>query len=65
MEFCLELSNEFCMKESIVKHRTNTNEPQHVMELMSKTLLETAHKMLSNAGMGNSFYRMQLLRQAA
>ena len=55
MEFCLKLLNEFCMKEGIVRHCISANEPQHVVELMSKTLLEMAHKMLSSAGMVTRF----------
>ena len=51
MEFCSELLNEFYMKEGIVRHRTSANEPQYVVELMSKTILETAHKMLSSVSM--------------
>ena len=55
MEFCSKFLNELCMKEDIVRHRTSASEPQHVAELMSKTLLETTHKMLSSADMAKKF----------
>ena len=55
MEFCSKLLNEFCMKEGIVKRCTTVNEPQHIAELLSRTLLEMAHKMISSAGMARRF----------
>ena len=51
MEFCSKLLNEFCMKEGIVRHRISADESQHVAELMSITLLETAHKIIASVGM--------------
>ena len=55
MEFCSKLLNEFCMKEGKVRHRTNVNKPQQVAELMSKTLLNMTHKMLSSASIARRF----------
>lgn len=43
------------MKECIVRHHTSANELQHITKLISRTLLETAHKMLSNASMARRF----------
>lgn len=55
MEFCSELLNKLYMKEGIVRHYTNTGESQHDAESMSRTLLETAHKMLSSVNMARRF----------
>lgn len=55
MKFCLNLLNEFCIKEDIAKHCTSANEPQHVAELTSITLLEMTHKILSNASLAKRF----------
>lgn len=55
MEFCSKLLNEFWMKDGIVRYRTNNSEPQHIVELISQLLLETACKMPSNTRMAKRF----------
>lgn len=55
MEFCSELLNEFYMKEVIVRHHINASETQHVTELISRTLIETTHKVLSSVDITRRF----------
>lgn len=38
-----------------MRHCTSANEAQQIIELMSITLLETAHQMLSSARMAKTF----------
>jgi len=58
LEFCNHQFDEFCKVKGIVKHKivVNTSQQNGVAERMNRTLLERAHCMLSNAGLGKEFW---------
>ena len=58
LEFCNHQFDEFCKAEGIARHKIVVNTPQQngVLERMNRTLLERAHCMLSNAGLGKEFW---------
>lgn len=55
VKFYFELFNEFCEKEAIVRHHISVSESHKIAKLMSRMLLQKAHRMLSSSGIIRNF----------
>ncbi|KAJ4980996.1 hypothetical protein NE237_031833 [Protea cynaroides] len=58
LEFCSKEFDRFCKDEGIARHHTVRDTPQQngVAERMNSTLLERVRCLLSNAGLGRSYW---------